>query len=754
MLPYRLVPGILVALALCAAPLHALPRPAPPADTLRGRVVDAQRQPLAGAEVLLPELDRETRTGEDGRFLLPDLPAGRWRVVVRRPGYAPRVVAVDARGGESLEVALRAAPFALQGVTVTATRAPLLELAAPLPATAVSPERLRREHGVSLAHVLREIPGVEALSTGEQVGKPIIRGLSGPRVLVLENGLRLEDYSWSDEDAPSIDARLADRVEVVRGPASVLYGSDALGGAVNVVPEPLPDALGRSAFSRGGAEAYLSSNNLETGMVLRGEGASGPAGWRALLVGRRAADYRTPAGEVPNTGFLALNGSLAGGLRGGWGSATLRYSRYGGEFRLLEAEGPGTAGAGSQPVEEEGGPERKLSDDRLQLSATAPVGRLSLETKAQWQRHWLAEVADEPGGAGVPGQESTQFDLLLNTLSADLLAHGVAPGTTLGVSGLYQLNDSRGPIALVPDATTRGAAAFALQEAGLGRLRLLAGARVDARRLASDASDELGLAARSLDWTAYSGSLGAVWRAGEALSLSANVGRAWRAPTLFELFANGPRLGEARYDVGRGDLSPERALELDAGAHLGGGAVRVDLSAFRNRIDDYLYAAPAAEYRDGLRVWRYAQARALLWGGEAGVEVLPLPLLRLRATGEYVHGDNLELDEPLPRVPAPRARLEAELRRPRLAAWARDAYLSAEVVAVAKQTRAAPNELAPAGHGVLNLGGGFTTRALGRDLRVDLRLQNATDAAYRDFLSRYKEFAQDPGRSFTLRLGL
>src|SRR6185312_9654179 len=112
----------------------------------------------------------------------------------------------------------------------------------PLPTEALSEDRLRRAQSVSLAHALAELPGINALTTGQQIGKPVIRGLSGPRVLVLEDGSRLEDYSWSDEDGPSVDARLAQRVEVIRGPASVLYGSDALGGVVNVIPEELPRA--------------------------------------------------------------------------------------------------------------------------------------------------------------------------------------------------------------------------------------------------------------------------------------------------------------------------------------------------------------------------------------------------------------------------------------------------------------------------------------------------------------------------------
>src|SRR3989442_981446 len=139
--------------------------------------------------------------------------------------------------------------------------------------------RLRGTRGVSVGRALETLAGVRTLSTGESIGKPMIRGLAGARVLALVNGSRLEDYSWSDEDGPSVDPRLAERIEVIRGPASVLYGSDALGGVVNVIPAELPDANGGPAFTRSGLELSGATNNAELGGALRVEGASGRLGW-------------------------------------------------------------------------------------------------------------------------------------------------------------------------------------------------------------------------------------------------------------------------------------------------------------------------------------------------------------------------------------------------------------------------------------------------------------------------------------------
>ena len=242
----RLLPSLLlVALSLAPGSAAALPVPPPP-DTLRGRVTTAAGNPVADVEILVPELDRSARTASDGGFVLTTLPPGDHPVVLRRPGYAPVVQPVKLAGPARLDVLLREATFELEPVVVTGMRAPVTPLLSVMPTATLSEDRVRQEQSVSLAHTLESVAGVRTLSTGGEIGKPVIRGLSGSRVLVAEDGSRLEDYSWSDEDGPSIDARLTDRIEVVRGPASVLYGSDAQGGVVNVVTRPHPTGLGWS----------------------------------------------------------------------------------------------------------------------------------------------------------------------------------------------------------------------------------------------------------------------------------------------------------------------------------------------------------------------------------------------------------------------------------------------------------------------------------------------------------------------------
>src|SRR5213083_2819385 len=297
-----------------------------PADTVTGRVVDNAGQGVPQAIVEITQLGKSVTAGADGAFRL-SLTPGRYTLAVRRHGFAPAVREISVGGGQrALEIVLTPSAFNLEPVTVTATRQPLASEGSPLPASALAGDELRQAQGVSLAHVVEALPGARTISTGAQIGKPVIRGLSGPRVLVLENGSRLEDYSWSDEDGPSVEARLAQRVEVIRGPASVLYGSDALGGVVNVIPEELPDANRGPATIRSAFELSGASNNAELEGAARVEGASGGWGWRLFGIGRFASSLHTPVGELDNTGFSAISGEAAVGTRGARGTATLRYT--------------------------------------------------------------------------------------------------------------------------------------------------------------------------------------------------------------------------------------------------------------------------------------------------------------------------------------------------------------------------------------------------------------------------------------------
>jgi outer membrane receptor protein involved in Fe transport len=703
--------------------------------------------------VTLVELARGATTDARGAFAFGDVPAGRYTVVARRLGYAAasRTVRVGAGGEGTVELRVSVLAKDIEPVVVTATRDAIDVAASPLPVTQLAGDQLHREQSLSLASAIDRLPGVHSLTTGQQIGKPVVRGLAGSRVLVLDNGHRLEDYAWSDEDGPSIDARLSQRVEVIRGPASVLYGSDAIGGVVNAVPAALPDAsAGR--FTRSFVELSGATNNREGDLLLGAEGARSRLGWRATAIARFAEDMNTPDGKLENTKFAAVTGEAAAAMNSSRGTSTLRYARYGCECHLLEANEPARPPGGE---EEEGGPERKASDDRIQFTGNYIAGRFRLEPKFQWQRHSLAEMSDELGPGGQPtGVETEVFNLLLNTMSADVLLHHGAGNRlhgTLGVTGVYQTSDSRGIIPLVPDARVTSGGAFGFEQFDFGRASVVAGARGDVRSLSADANIELGLPDQSRHTGAFAGDVGVILRPTTDVAVTANVGRAWRAPTLFELFANGPRLGEARYEIGDATLDPETSLNLDGSVRWSRSRVHAEIAAFRNRIQDFIYIAPTGQRQNNLDVYRYEHALATLTGAEVSADFDPANMLTLRARYDMVRGTNEDTDTPLPLIPPPRTTLEAELHRVGLS-WAEHAHAAVDVEIAGEQSRLGPFDLATDGYTLLGLEAGFARRLGSRPIRFDVRVRNLTDKAYKSFLSRYKSFALDPGRNILLRI--
>jgi iron complex outermembrane receptor protein len=744
------LPQVLHANATAAAPSARSVRLA--AD-VTGRIVSSSGAPISAATVAITELNRAVITSLEGRFRFDAVPAGHYTLAVARLGYQKRATTIDvAAATVDVTIALDAGSVVIEPLNITALRTPVDVVASPLSTSILTGDEVHPGSGISLAHSVNQLAGVHNVSTGQQVGKPMIRGLFGPRVLVLTDGSRLEDYSWSDEDGPSVDARLAQRIEVIRGPASVLYGSEALGGVINVIPAELPFSPEGLSTHRSALEAYGGSNNTELGSAGMVEGTTGRYGWRGLATGRFALDMNTPRGKLQNSSFFAVNGEGAFGFNSAHGNTTIRAAHYGGEFHLLEASGP-------EVGDTTGGPVRQTLDDRLQVTNTYVVSRaLRFESKAQYQRHSLTEVSDDCQPA--PGQttcvkvkDRQAFGLVLNTGTADLLAHhtlGALSGT-VGVSAMYQNSGTSGPIFLVPGAATKSVGAFSFEQLTFGAVSLVGGVRGDTRALSSNASAPLSLAADSRNWSAFTGDVGVVIRPIAELGIVANLGTGWRAPTLFDLYTNGPNAADARYEIGNPALKSERDHSIDGGLRWASARVRAEATVFQNAVDDYIFTTPATDSIGGLRVFRHTQANARLTGAEFSASVDVLPALAVRASHDFVNGVARATDAPLPLMPPPRSRIAAALHSSTLP-WTQRASIGAEVEVNQKQVRLDAYDVPANAYTLLNLDLSIERVVHARPTRFDIDVRNATNAAYTDFLSRYRRFSYGQGVNVILKV--
>ncbi len=712
----------------------------PSRATLTGIVSDTNGAPLSQVRVTVLETQRTTTTDIEGRYTLADLPAGRYGVSFALVGYAPQVQRVTlADSGATLDVTLRPTLIELPEVQVTASPLATTSLTSPQPTSVLSSEELQAQRAASLGETVSSLPGVRSLSTGNGIGKPVIRGLSSNRVLVLADGQRLENQQWGDEHGPQVEAGEAERVEVIRGPASVLYGSDAIGGVINVITPPLPDAVGRSGFVDGRALASYSTGNEQPDGTLSLEGASGPLGFRGTVTGRTSNDVRTPVGDLFNSGGETVNGSGAVGYRGGFGSVTASYTHRNEEVEIHEdpAEDPLAT------------PFQRIGEDRVHLGANLAAGASHFDVDLGYERNRRREFEEADA-------TDVALGLLARTFSGDVRFHHVPVGPfagIVGVSGLRNEFEKFGEETLIPNNDYNNAGIYAFEQAELGRWNLSFGARYDYRRLSVEDDAELGVNAQERTYNSVTGNVGVLYRVAQPVALVLNVGRGYRAPTAFDLFSNGVHEGTVRFERGDSTLTTETSVNTDLAVRLQTNNLTAEIGAFANYINDFIFPNPTAEVdpESGFQIFQTSQGDARLTGFEAAAQYHATRWLHLRGTADYTYGQNTTTDTPLPFIPAFRATYGAQLEGSD-AGWLLRPYFSVGGESNAQQTRTDAEDFAPPGYTLVNLGAGFAVPAGERHVAFDFQLRNALDKEYASFLSRYKTYALDPGQNFIVQV--
>ncbi|HEX5574562.1 MAG TPA: TonB-dependent receptor, partial [Gemmatimonadales bacterium] len=614
------------------------------APQVSGTVTDSAGAPLAEARVTLIELHRSTTTGTEGRFAFPEVAPGRYRLSVSAIGFAPAILPVVVAGRDtSLTIRLKPTVVELQALQVTASPNATTLLNSPQPVSALSADELRQAQAPSLGETIQNLPGVRSLSTGTGIGKPVIRGLTSNRVLVIADGQRLETQQWGDEHSPNVDTGDADRIEVIRGPASVLYGSDALGGVINVVPKELPDAIGRAGFMAGDVSTSYSTNNRQPDGTVALEGASGGLGFRTSFTGRTSNDIRTPVGELFNSGNRSLGGTGSLGYRGAWGNVNATYSHRDEQLEIHEdpAEDPTAT------------PLQRIGEDRAKVGLTVPMGNSRLEADAGFERNRRREFE---------AQDATDvaLGLLSKTYTANVHFHHAPVGRwagAIGASGLYNTFDKFGEETLIPNTNVWTGGVYLFEQADYGRWNISLGGRYDYRRLNADADAELGTAAEQRTYNSVTGNIGVLYHLSEPLALVLNVGRGFRAPSSFDLFANGVHEGTVAFERGNPDLKNERSINTDFALRAQTASVRAELGVFANYIQNFFYSQPTIETDavSGFQIFDVTQGDARLLGFEGAVEYHPTRYLHLQGTADYTNGTNTTTDTPLPSMPPFRA---------------------------------------------------------------------------------------------------
>lgn len=738
MLVISLLTGLLVAHGGSPSPVITVE---PPAVALIGRVTDSAGRPLVEARVTVVEIRRSTTTSSDGTYRVGTLPSGTYSVTFALIGYAPEVRRVSIRDQDvSLDITLRESAIELQPLQITATPGATTALESPQPTSVLGGEDLITAQAPSLGSTIEGLAGVRNFSTGTGIGKPVIRGLTSNRVLILADGQRLETSQWGDEHSPNVETADAERIEIIRGPASVLYGSDALGGVINVIPRDLPEAIDRPGFLGGDVSLGYSTNTKQPEGTVGLEGASGGLGFRGSLSGRTGDDVGTPAGELFNSGNRSLTSSGAVGYRGGWGSFTTNYSHR--EERIEIHEDPAEDPAAT--------PNQRIGEDRAKASLSLPIGAAArMEASAGYERNRRREFEETDA-------TDVALGLLSKTWSGDVHLHHSPIGRfsgIVGISGLRNSFEKFGEETLIPNSTSYNVGAYLFEQTDAGRWSFSFGARYDRRELKVEADTALGNSAQTRSYNSVTGNLGVLYRVGGPFALVANVGRGYRAPSSFDLFANGVHEGTVAFERGDPALRNETSLNTDVALRIQSRNVGIEVGGFVNYINDFIHTRPTGTFdsASGFQIFDVVQGDARLMGFEAAAEVHPTSYLHLKTSLDLVQGQNTSTDTPLPFIPPFRVTYSAKYEGHREGMFG-DPYFMVGGETHSRQTRLDSSDFAPPGYTLISMGGGFNMPIGIRVFRFDLSLFNAFDKKYASFLSRYKTYALNPGRNLVIRL--
>ena len=792
------LPPFLIALLLFTLPPGPLGAQASGGSrgVLVGSVVDAEGRPLEGVRVRAPTLRLLALTGADGNFRLEQVPASRLRLEFERLGYGIQQAEVEVRAWavSRLDVVLSPAPFTLRELVVTGTPGVRDALITPQDVDAVRGEEMAAFRSASLGALLaRTVSGVTSIETGSQAGIPVLRGLSGTRVRILQDGVGQEFFQYGVRHHPTTSLVEAQRVEVVRGVSSLLYGSDALGGTVNIITRELPVApRGRSLLGGEVAGQFFSTNGEKAGFVDL-HGATPRFGIRGGIEVRRSGNLTVPktpdffktsaagtartgeygdpkyTGSLPHTDFQQWSGYGQAGVRGRQGTGEIFLTHWDNENNFLLPSG-GAKGDVSNPPQGVG---LHLAQTNVTLKGNLLFDRFMLRPTFSYQK--AIRQAAAPGNL-IQARPDFVVDLEKDVFTGRLeLGHGPVGGLvgTLGAEMVVQDGESLGPVELEPGARVANLGVFGFEEWNKGRLTLTGGARLDYRSLDAEANSltqDPGLLEQ--EYLVASGSLGLAYALREGVTLAAQAGTGFRAPTVFELFADGEHGGVAAYQRGDPELDPERARNLDLSLRWSLDRFAGEVTGYWNRIADYIYLEnTGTETASELPIYQADQTNATLKGLDGMVEVVLLPWLSTGGHFSWVEGDGKDIenpsggsgDGPLPLLPPTQVGGFLDIRVSRLRGFP-STNLRLRVDRAMKKDAAGVIEpfsqfdripfgtASTRGYTLLAVEARTTLDIGSSPVMVSLTVDNLLDKAYRSFLDTYKGYALSPGRNIGVRV--
>lgn len=770
--------------------------------SVTGIIKDEQtKESLTGVTLYISELKTGTATYKNGTYKFDNLQTGTYIFEISFVGYKKRVERISIYKDTVIDFSLTPSVSELNEIVVTAvTRATELKLS-PIIIKPIDIGALNQNSSTNLIDALKNVPGVSQITSGAGISKPTIRGLGYNRVISLYNGIRQEGQQWGDEHGIEIDEYSIDRIEIVKGPGSLMYGSDGIAGVLNFISPKAP-ALGQNKTQL--ISNYQSNNNL-IGYSLSNAGNKNGIQWLARFSNKFAGNYQNSYdGKVYNSGFREYNGSLFLGVNKKWGYSHVNASTYNNTLNMVEgdrdslgkfifaiADGNGSTKEHSATKSDLSGykigfPHQEVNHLRVLTNSYFILKKGTVNVDLGYQNNKRKEFGDVLH----PNDKALFFDL--NTFNYNVrynLPELRAWETSIGVSGMQQNNVNKGLEFLIPAHSLFDFGGFAFTQKHFKNLTLAGGLRLDNRMLTTqqlildslgrpvnkeDSATTTKFKALDKNFNSYSGSIGLSYQLNKKSTLKFNLSRGFRAPNIAEIASNGKHEGTLRFEYGSANLKSEISHQIDLAYFLNSDHVTFELTPFANFISNYIFSEKLTSVLGGDSIpdptdpapaFKFTQGNATLLGGEIYLDVHPHPFDWLHIENSFsfvqaIQNNQSDSTKYLPFIPAPKYRGELKANFKKTGRKLSNVYIKFSVDYYFEQDKffkAYATETKTPSYTLLGAGLGANLKAFKRNnfMSIYVSAENLADVAYQSHLSRLKYAPQNPlsGRNGVYNMG-
>ena len=779
-------------------------------NKLTGKITDNKTaEAVAGATVYIPELKTGTIADKDGIYRIDNLPRTKVIIQISFLGYKSLIETIDLATTSSKDFVLEQAITEMNEVVITGSSRATEITRTPVPMITVSSRELQQNLNTNIIDAIAKLPGVSTVTTGPNVSKPFIHGLGYNRVLTLYDGVRQEGQQWGDEHGIEIDENAVDRIEIVKGPASLIYGSDALAGVVNMLPaQPVPDGT-----IKGHVETNYQTNNGLIAAHAALAGNKNGFNWAGVISHKQATNYQNRYdGRVYGTAFNETDASGHIGLNKQWGYSDLNFSVFNDLQEIPDGSRDSLTRKFTKQITEADTFRPIVSDAELNSYNIAVLhqhiqhyrlyssnnfiidgGKLGLIFGYQQN---IRQEFSHPQYPDIPG-----LYLDLKTFTYDLkysIPESNGWEASIGLNGMYQTNTNKGTEFIIPGYNQFETGLFVLLTKTIGKLDLSAGARYDTRVFKNDAmytrpNPQTGFAMQvsspdtvmadhpfnsyNHTFSGISASFGATYNITKKLIVKGNIARGFRAPNIAEISANGVHPGTLIYQIGNTGFKPEFSLQEDLGISYLSDHISGSVDIFNNNISNYIFNKKLTNHLGqdsvvikGNQTFKFQQSRAVLNGFDANFDIHPYDWLHFENSISVTYalnkgGNGIQINDSskyLPFIPPLHTNTVLRANFKSKSKHFSSLYLKIGMEYYARQNRvySADNTETPTpGYFLYNAGiGADITNSQGKVLvSINVLGSNITDVEYQSHLSRLKYFEPYPnnptGRSGIYNMG-